>query len=189
MAQVGNNGYLSALRNLGADLVVDVSKDGFARRTNLGIVQGTLHFGKSFTEHIEIEFKNLQVSGCYLLFVGILLFKLFQFKAGSIVAQFGLAHLVGRTGSKAVQILFIAKFHFHPGKFHFRHFDLHRHIAQFGLAVHFCLIELITFHFFFVQQLFIVGFRTLQVEFQDGRTYIYTITAFSIHLHDAGIDR
>ena len=27
MAQVGNNGYLSALRNLGSDLVVDVSKD------------------------------------------------------------------------------------------------------------------------------------------------------------------
>ena len=152
------------------DLVVDVSKDGFARRTNLGIVQGTLHFGKSFTEHIEIEFKNLQVSGCYLLFVGVLLFKLFQFKAGSIVAQFGLAHLVGRTGSKAVQILFIAKFHFHPGKFHFRHFDLHRHIAQFGLAVHFCLIELITFHFFFVQQLFIVGFRTLQVFIHAGPT-------------------
>ena len=151
MAQIRDDSHLPSLRNLRTDLVVDISKDGFARRTYLCIVQRTLHFGKSLTEHVEVEFKHFQVGGCYLFLVGILLFELFQFEAGRIVAQFGLAYLIGRTGSKTVEVLFVAKLHLHPRQFHFRHFDLHGHITQFGLAVHLRLIELITFHLLFIQ--------------------------------------
>ena len=176
------------MRNLSTDLIINVGKNRFTRRPNLGIVQCTLHFGKTFTEDIEIQFLHFQFGSCYFFFVLILLLELFVFQLCYVIAQFCLTHFICCSRSQTVQIVFVPKFHFHAAQFHGRDLNLHRHIGKFRLIIDAKLIQLIAAHLFFVKQFFIFRFRALKVEFQNRSTDFHTIPSFSVYLNDTTVN-
>ena len=188
MAQVADDGNLRALTHLHTYLIVYISKDGLAGRAHLCVVQRTLGLGQALAEDAQVEFLHLVFGSQHLLLVLVLLTELFQFQLGHVDAQFGLTHLVGRTRTEAVQILLVAQLHLHAVQLHFGHLDLHGQVLQLGFVVHLQLLQFVGTHLFLVKLFLVLGLGTLQVEFQDGRTYVHTVAPLLVHLKDAGID-
>ena len=188
MAQVGDDGYLRALAYLRANLVIDIGKDGLAGRAYLRIVQRTFGFGQALAENLILQLLHLQVGGFHLTLVGQLLTQLFQLQFARLEVQFRLMHTVGRSRSQAVQVTFVAQLHLHAVQLHLGHLHLHLQVAQVGAVVHLQLLQLVALHLLLVELLLVLGFGALQVQFQDGRTYVHTVTPLFVHLEDARID-
>ena len=124
----------------------------------------------------------------HFLLVGILLLQLLVFQLCHVVAQFGLAHFVGGARTEAIKVLLVTQLHLHAVQLHGGDFDFHLKVGQLGLVVKFQLFQLVAAHLLFIQHLFVVGLGTLQVQFQDGGTYIHAVATFSVHFQNAGID-
>ena len=146
---------------MGTNLIVDISKDSLPGRTHLRIVERTFGFGQCLLEHAEIQFLYLVFRSQHFLLVGILLLQLLVFQLCHVVAQFGLAHLIGSTRTETVEVLLVAQLHLHAVQLHGGDFDFHLQVGQLGLVVKFQLFQLVAAHLLFVQHLLVVGFGTL----------------------------
>ena len=84
--------------------------------------------------------------------------------------------------------MFVAKLYLHPVQLHGRHFNLHSHIRKFRLVIDTKLLQFITSHLFFIEQFFILRFRTLQIELQNRCSHIHTVTTTTIDFNNTAID-
>ena len=150
MAKIRNHGKLASLRNLCTDLVINIGKDSFARRTNLCIIQRSLHLGKTFAEDAEIQLLNFIFGSKHFFLIIILLFQLFVFQLGYVIAKFCLAHFIRSSRTQAIKILLITQLHFLAIQLHGGNLNLHRQVVQFGLVVHAQLIQFVAAHLLFV---------------------------------------
>ena len=68
--------------------------------------------------------------------------------------------------------------------------NLHFHlqVIQLGHVLQLELLQFVAAHLFLVQFLLVVGLGALQVQLQDGRAYVHTVSAFLIYFQDAGTD-
>ena len=188
MAQIGDDGNLRALCHLRTDLIVDIGENSLPRRTDLRIVQCTLRFGQRFLENTEIQLLNLIFRIQHFFLIGILLFQLFVFQLRHIIAQLRLTHLVGGAGPETVEILLIAQLHFLAIQLHGSNLHFHLQVIQLGHVLQLELLQFVAAHLFLVQFLLVVGLGALQVQLQDGRAYVHTVSTFLIYFQDAGTD-
>ena len=82
------------------DLIINISKNSFAWRTDLGIIQCPLHFGQTLCEDIKFQFFHFKVGCLDFFFICILLAELFQFQFSRIKVQLCLTHLIRSTEPK-----------------------------------------------------------------------------------------
>ena len=101
-------------------------------------------------EDAEIQLLNFIFGSKHFFLIIILLFQLFVFQLGYVIAKFCLAHFIRSSRTQAIKILLITQLHFLAIQLHGGNLNLHRQVVQFGLVVHAQLIQFVAAHLLFV---------------------------------------